>query len=222
MNCTQSQNMLDDYIDGNLSAIQLSALEAHLKQCDACTDHFNAAQKLLVALKDIPVPPAHDGYEKRMLKFLEEKKPISKHSSWFVAGFTSAIAASFAFWLIFSPVTTLNTNKINSVNLIVQKKQTVDLVFNLDNALAEATLTLELPEKVEIAGYPGKRELSWKTSLKKGANRLALPLIATEKHTGYLIAHLKNNGKTKTFRIHLDTKQPQSSLLIQENLQVNT
>ena len=155
-----------------------------------------------------------------MLSFLETKQ--TRPTNWFFAGFGSAIAASFALWLVFSPLAIIDSKDTSTVNLIVQKKQTVDLVFNLANELSEATLTLELPDKIEISGYPGKRQLSWKTSFKRGANRLALPLIATEEFNGVLIAHLRNKGTTKTFRVKIDSSQPSSSLLIQNNLTTNS
>ena len=57
MNCTQSKNLLDDYVDGSLSAILLSNVQAHLKNCNECKDVFTQANNLLIALKDMPVPP---------------------------------------------------------------------------------------------------------------------------------------------------------------------
>lgn len=226
MNCTQFQNMLDDYIDGDLSTIQLSHARSHLNECEQCQESYSQANALLSALKDIPVPPARFGYEKRVLSFLEEKSAKqTKHQSWFYAGFSSAIAASFALWLVFSPVSLLSTKaeKMSTVNLLVQKQQTVDLVFNLANELPDATLTIELPEKIEIAGYAGKRQLSWKTALKKGANRLALPIIGSQEHSGILIARLTNNGKTKTFRVRINTKQvPTSFFKLNPLTNINT
>ena len=174
MNCTQFQNMMDDYIDGATSAIQLSHIQLHLNQCGKCNHIFIKALSLAAALKDVPVPPAKMGYEQRMLSFLEKKQPqkIQRHN-WLVAGFAGAIAATFTLWLSFSslPIFSTDAENMETINLMVQKKQTIDLVFNLANELSEATLTIELPEKIEIAGYKGKRQLSWKTSFKKGANR---------------------------------------------------
>ncbi|MFV1985382.1 MAG: zf-HC2 domain-containing protein, partial [Thiohalomonadales bacterium] len=100
MNCTQSQNMLDGYIDDLLSVIQLNDVQAHLNDCNKCRGVFTQAQDLANTLKDMPIPPAKIGYEQRMLKFLEKKKSQNKrHTSWFIAGFGSAITASFALWL---------------------------------------------------------------------------------------------------------------------------
>ena len=225
MNCTQTQSMLDDYLDGSLSAIQLDHTQAHLNQCAECSHIFSQALALSDVLKDMPVPAAKIGYEQRMLKFLDKKQSKkTQQQNWFVAGFGSAIAATLTLWLVFSPISILTTNNenIGTVNLLVQKKQTVDLVFNLANDLTEATLTLELPEKIEVAGYPGKQQLSWKTSFKKGANRLALPIISNEAQSGFLIARLTNKGTTKTFRIRINTKHPPTSLYFRDILTTNT
>ena len=220
MNCTQFQSMIDDYIDGTLSTIQLSHFQSHMNQCGACRRIFIKALSFAAALKDIPVPTAKSGYEQRMLRFLENK-PAQKTrvQNWFIAGFGSAIAATLTLWLTFSSqsIFSTNTEEVASINLPVKKEKTVDLIFNLPSELAEATLTIELPDKVEVAGYPGKRQLSWNTSLKKGANRLALPIIASEANKGFLIARLKSKGTTKIFRVKIDSMSSPTSMLIRHN-----
>lgn len=225
MRCKQYQNMLDDYLDGTLSTIQADKLHQHLNTCDSCTDKFSQAETILKSLKTMPVPTARHGYEKRVLQFLEEKKPQkNQQRNWFMAGFGSALAATLAIWINFSPVATLTPelDDISTINLAVKQSQKVDLVFNLANDLSDATLTLDLPEKIQIVGYPGKQQLTWKTSFKKGANRLALPLIAAEQQNGILIASLSKNGKTKLFRIRLNSQLPTSSMYIVDEVNAQT
>lgn len=217
MNCSQYQNMLDDYLDGALSTIQLDSLNGHLNNCEVCSSTFLQAKAVIQNLKNIPVPPAKNGFEQRMLKFLEKKQPKKyQQRNWFMAGFGSALAATLTLWLHFSPVSTFtqNIDEVSTINLTVKQSQKVDLVFNLTNDLADATLILDLPNKIEIVGYPGKRQLKWKTSFKKGANRLALPLFAAEKQNGILTASLIKKGKTKLFRIRLNSQLPASSMFI--------
>lgn len=217
MNCTQFHNMMDDYIDGSLSAIELNHFQVHMNNCSTCRNRVIAAQNLMAALQDTPVPAAKHGYEQRVLKFLESKPAQKTHfRNWFIAGFGSAVAATFTLWLTFSSLSIFSNNAENmaSVNLFVKKEQTVDLIFKLPNELAQATLTIELPDKVEISGYPGKRQLSWNTSFKKGSNRLALPIIASEANKGILIARLKTKGTTKIFHIMINSMSAPTSMLI--------
>ena len=225
MNCTQSLKMLDDYIDGNLSAIQYSTLHSHFNKCDACRAKFSQANQLCLRLKDIPVPPAKPGFEQRVLGFLEAQQTQTKRlNRWLSVGLYSAIAATLAIWLNISPVSESpsGVNHLSTIDLVVAKTRKVDLVFNLPEQLRHATLKIVLPEKIEVAGYTGKRQLQWKTSLRKGTNRLALSLIATQQNDGFLIAQLSKDGKTKTFRVQIKTQQPQSSLSIQGNRVINT
>ena len=58
---------------------------------------------------------------------------------------------------------------------------------------------------MELEGYPGRKQLSWQTSLKKGPNVLALPIRAIEHGEGELMARLNYGEKTKTFRVLLKT-----------------
>ena len=229
MNCTQSQQLLDDYLDGSLSDAQQNTLQAHLTECDDCSHIFEKADKVLSALKNIPVLPARADFEQRMLAFLQQDKTDRHNKShWFATGFASAFAASFALWLVFSPVSILNTptnkvqtEKIEVVKLTIQQPRTIDLVFNLNDDLDDATLSLELPDKIQISGYPGEQKLQWKTSFKKGSNRLALPLIATEVENGFLIAKLSKKGKTRVFRIQINSKYATSSRLINSQNTLN-
>jgi len=226
MNCEQTQQLLDEYLDGELSGNQLDLLEAHLNECENCAHRYNEASSLLVALKQLPVPPVRDGYEEKVLSFLKHEKSAKHHGKkGFIVGFGTAIAASFALWMIFSPVSIFKPHSfevLKVVKLEVKQQHAVDLVFNLDSDLSDATLTLELPERVEIVGYPGKSQFKWKTSLKKGANRLTLPLFATEKQNGILIASLVKDGKIKTFRININSIPPSSTMFIQDNFSANT
>ena len=49
-----------------------------LNSCDACQKAFYQAQNLVIALKDIPIPPAKTGFENRVLSFLESTLSTKK------------------------------------------------------------------------------------------------------------------------------------------------
>jgi len=87
----------------------------------------------------------------------------------------------------------------------MNQARTVKLVFEAPMDLAEVTLSVELPENVELEGYAGQRQLVWQTSLNKGQNILALPVIAIGNGQGELVAQLSYGDKTKQFHIVLKT-----------------
>ena len=75
------------------------------------------------------------------------------------------------------------------------------LVFASAMALDSATLTVSLPEGVELAGFPGQREITWETSLQEGKNLLPLTLIALTPAGGELLATLEHKDSDRTFRL---------------------
>lgn len=225
MHCEQAQQQLDEYLDGALSAISHRSLQNHLNHCDQCRQIFNQSNQLLDTLNTLSAPPVPNGFEERMLAFVkqDETKKQSSHKNWFATGFSTAMAASFALWMIFSPVSTYtpdtqgNKDTLKVVTLEVQQQRKIDLVFNVKNDLHNVNITLELPANIQVAGYPDKQTLQWTTSLKKGTNRLALPLIASKAQNGILVASLVKEGKTKTFRIRINSQNPASSMLIEHS-----
>ena len=58
---------------------------------------------------------------------------------------------------------------------------------------------------MELDGYPGRRELAWQTSLKKGQNILDLPIMAIGVGQGELLAQLNYDGTVKILRVVLKT-----------------
>lgn len=222
MNCTQFNNMQHDFLDGNLSPIQQEAVTKHLNECDACRQQHVQLKAMLRHLRDIPAPAPRPGFEKRVLGFLQTKdKPATpKQTHWFAAGFGSALAAGLAMWLVFSPGVMQPNNEVSEISIVLVPEQTkkVSLVFNSPHDITDATLTLQFSNEIELAGYPGKQQLQWQTALKKGTNRLNLPLIAKGKTGGQLLARITRDGKTKTFRVNINTGAPTSQIITVDTL----
>jgi hypothetical protein len=77
-------------------------------------------------------------------------------------------------------------------------------VFASATALDSATLTVTLPEGIELAGFPGQREIAWQTSLVEGKNLLPLKLVALTPAGGELLARLEHDNRNRTFRLRVD------------------
>ena len=93
---------------------------------------------------------------------------------------------------------------IPGVTVTLAEPQTVNLMFSSATALESATLTVSLPDGVELAGFPGQREISWETSLKKGRNLLPLKLIALTPVGGELLARLEHDDRDRIFRLQVN------------------
>jgi hypothetical protein len=93
---------------------------------------------------------------------------------------------------------------IPGVTMALEEPRTVNLVFSSTSALESAMLTVSLPEGIELAGFPGQREISWETSLNEGKNLLPLKLVALTATGGELLARLEHDDRNRTFRLQVD------------------
>lgn len=171
--------------------------------------HGMEEQELLELLRDYPVPEADAGFYDRALVRAVHKGSKRQRNRWMLAGFGSAIAAGLAIWAITAMLMTTPQAPdaqptIPGVTIAMEQEHTVRLVFASAEALDSATLTVSLPEGIELAGFPGQREITWETSLREGRNLLPLTLIALTPAGGELQARLEHKDRNRTFRLRVD------------------
>ena len=118
-----------------------------------------------------------------------------------------ALAASLVLGVAAGVFLSLREAPVQTVALAVERPETVRMVFNSAKPMQAATLSLALPENVEIVGYGHRRELSWQTDLREGQNLLQLPLIARGAVKDELVAQLSHGTSTKTFRVKFEIAQ---------------
>ena len=123
-----------------------------------------------------------------------------------MTGFGSAIAAGLAIWMISAMLMTTPQlpdaePAVPGVTIALAQEKTVRLVFASASALDSATLTVSLPEGIELSGFPGQRQITWETSLEEGENMLPLTLIALTPAGGELLATLEHKDRNRTFRL---------------------
>ena len=173
------------------------------------SDHRMEEQELLELLKDYPVPEAEAGFYDRALVRAVHKGSKRQRNRWMLAGFGSAIAAGLAVWMVTGLLMTApqlpdTEPTIPGVTIAMEQERTVRLVFASAEALDSATLTVSLPEGIELAGFPGQREITWETSLREGRNLLPLTLVALAPAGGELLARLEHKNRNRTFRLRVN------------------
>ena len=166
-------------------------------------------QELLEMLKEYPVPEAQAGFYDQSLVQAARQGRRRQRNRWLMTGFGSAVAAGLAIWVITAMLMTTpevpgTQAEIPGVTIALEQEHTVRLVFASATALDSAVLTVSLPEGIELAGFPGQREISWETSLQEGKNFLPLTLIALTPAGGELLARLEHQDRDRTFRLRLD------------------
>jgi len=119
------------------------------------------------------------------------------------------MAASLAIWFassVYLPeMPGQSASQQATVSVALNQQQTVRLMFEAQSDIQQVSLSIDLPNNMQLAGYPGRKQLSWQTSLKKGSNVLALPVMAVDPGEGELVARLNYGDKSKTVRVLLKT-----------------
>lgn len=213
MKCSDVENYLDDYIDATASSDVQAAIETHLAHCDSCQQALAEHKAIRHALLSLPVVEASNGFEAKVFSAVRHRygESSGQPGNRFIAGFATAMVASLALWFastLFTPVIDENAGDrqmTQTINLAMNQTRTVKLVFEAKQALSAVTLSIELPENIDLEGYEGQKQLVWQTRLNKGQNILALPVIATHTGQGELMAKLSYGDKTKQFHIVLNT-----------------
>ena len=213
MKCTDLQKYLDDHLDETTSLAEQKTIEEHIEHCVSCQQALEAHKTIRQALRSLPVEEASADFEAKVFTAVSSHYGAgSGHSgNRFIAGFATAMVASLALWFastVYTPQLIQQTPDEQApqmINLAMNQVRTVKLVFEVPTDLAEVTLSVELPENIELEGYAGQKQLIWQTNLNKGQNILALPIIATGNGQGELVAQLSYGNKTKQFHIVLKT-----------------
>ena len=212
MNCEIFESRIDDYIDASLDPAERKAMESHVDACDACSQELNQATRLrdglrALAARDVPVRDERF-FSQALARAAADGSRRVRHRYW-VRGFASAVAAGvaiFAVTLMFlqTPQQIEGNTGIPTVSMTLEDVRTVNLVFASAEILDGATLTVTLPDGVEIVGFEGQREITWMTSLSRGRNVLPLKLVATSPVGGELLATLRHEDDDRTFRLNVE------------------
>jgi anti-sigma factor RsiW len=209
MTCKNVNENLDAYIDGALNAPETDMFDTHVTKCTACQKIVTDAlylQGLLREYGDTDVPTPDAAFFDQALVSAAHQGGRLQHRRGWLKGFGTAIAAGVAIWMmggLFFNSPDIPGADVPVVTMALEEPRTVNLVFASASELAEATLTVTLPDGIEIAGFAGQREISWETSLVVGRNVLPLKLIATSTMGGEVLATLRHDQDDRTFRLHV-------------------
>ena len=164
---------------------------------------------VLELLQDYPAPAPDEGFYERALLRATHEGSKRQRNRWMMTGFGAAIAATIAAWviggmLLNAPQLPEAGSSIPGVTIALAEPRTVNLVFASAQALDSATLTVTLPDGIELDGFPGQREITWETSLSEGRNLLPLTLVAVTPTGGELLARLEHEDRDRTFRLQVE------------------
>jgi len=207
MNCKISLNLVDDYLGGYLDGATQKALEEHLEQCASCQAQFAQDRALRQRLQAQLVGQPKAGFADRVLaRTVEHHRKQTRHNWSFIGG---AVAASLVI-AVTSFVLRLAAPQPDVARQTLALNQVTRVALALDSReeLKGATITLQLPDNVELKGFPGQHMISWKTDIDRGTNLLALPVMGVARKNGLLVARLDYGNKSREYKVELNVKNP--------------
>ena len=204
MPCKRIVERLDAYLDGDLEAGEALALREHLSACDDCARTHASETQLREDLKRLPVAePRPDFFATALAVATRRRRHGDRRGRSRWTFWSGAIAASLCVWLASALLGRIDAPSAHApeVTIAVDTTRPVNLVFSAAHELTDARVSLELPTGLEVAGFEGRKEISWTTDLHEGKNVLRVPLIAHAPMTDLLVARLDHFSGTKTFRL---------------------
>ncbi len=213
INCEHYRNAIDELLDGTLTEAMEAELNRHLPLCAECQQRLEAERTFRRELSQMSAPAMRPEFPAQVMARVRQTQQRSPRHWGFAAGFGSAVAAGLALWFAVS-LTTVPPETgavLQTVSLSLGKTERVSLVFDSPAEFGETTFALLLPENTELEGYPGKRELTWTASLRKGKNRLTLPIRVAAPGNGEIVARISQSDDVKVFRLRLNVRQQSGS-----------
>lgn len=207
MTCSKLTNKLDDYIDGLMEQPESAALAVHIKACDDCRRLLASEHALRATLKDygkFTMPRPATAFFDRALARAAHNGSRRQPNRWVMTGVAGTIAAGLVLWMLgglFLKTPEMPASAMPAIAMTLEEPRTLNLVFSSPTALADATMTVVLPQGIELKGFAGQRKITWMTSLSAGKNILPLTLIATSPQGGELMATLRHGDDDRTFRV---------------------
>ena len=167
----------------------------------------DADDRPIAGLRDYPAPEPADGWFDAAMA--DAVAAVTARRRRRTGGIAAALAASLALWVVVAqwPATNdatpavVDAGALPGVSIALAEPETLRLVFASATPLDAATLTVDLPDGVELDGFPGRRSVSWETRLVEGRNLLPLRLVAVGSGGGELTARLQHGERSRTFRL---------------------
>ncbi|MBU0681875.1 MAG: zf-HC2 domain-containing protein [Proteobacteria bacterium] len=207
MNCQQALKNIDAFLGRSLNSMDVAAFKRHLASCPACQEKFHQEKELLAALRSLPVPPPSKDFVNRTFAMARSRhqKIRAKQTIPYWGG---ALAACLALWFMvvapFSQISPPGLPIQQAIKIQLNEQRLVQVVVDAPRDMLKADVVIDLPPQLELAGFPGQREIRWNTNLRKGKNLLNLPLIAKSEGIAELITHINHENKSKELSLVMD------------------
>lgn len=207
MNCNQTDALLQDYINEDLSDTLVKAVSNHHQSCNECYRKHENMLNIITDLHELPVPAHSEDFVERALDKASTEHDLHKQALPVIG---SALAAGLAVWFFFSS-TFFSVPVNNGYDVVVGNEvQTIKVAINSESAIEGVSISIELSPNLELAGFGHRKFVNWNTSLREGVNIISLPIVGIASGYGEIITHIQLYDEEKTMRIKTHYKTPEN------------
>lgn len=208
INCKICLNLVDEYLGKRLDADSRQVIENHLEHCASCQARYAQERDFRQRLQTQLIARPRAGFADHVLARTVEHHRNKASRNW--SFFGGAIAASFiiavtSFVLRIAPQSDADLVR---QTLALNQVQNISLALDSREELKGARIILQLPDNVELRGFPGQRMISWNTDIDRGVNLLSLPVLGIAEKNGLLVARLEHGNKSKEYTVELRVRAP--------------
>jgi hypothetical protein len=201
MNCSQARDQMTASADlGSLVNTDWE-FQTHLRVCEPC-GHYFSDRLLEEKLSALVIPnPGIDFVDRAIGKAIEANR-VDRRRLFSGPALAAMLLLGLFLGLVLNNRFAVNTSPTVThppIALWLNQVKPVNVVIDSSDSVEDATISIVLAENIELEGYPGTREMSWKTPLLKGKNLLTLPLIMQNGSEGYMdVSYSAGNKVYKT------------------------
>ena len=218
MNCTDLNNLLDDYVADRLEGSLSEQISSHLSECEMCRKLVHQHKEYFVRINTFTAPSLSSSRSARILRLAvaegQKKLDAKNQRMSFVRGF---VAASVLAVTAFIGLNTLQpTSQPTALVGMYDWVEEISLVINVPEDMNGAQLILDLPADISIQGLEHLARVKWPVDLKKGSNVIELP-VYIEPYAEYaevvtLSASIVYKDKKRNFELDINLASPHNAM----------
>lgn len=213
-NCSEFQKHWSDWHAGDLDGATRQLLWQHAQQCQHCAAYHRQMQAMLKALNSLPAPgPTPAGLNERLFANAGAGRPQKRYDTARRLSIAASVLVVVLGAVLLNPWAPDDARQgATQVLLSVDRPKNVHVVFDAEDKVRNVEYTIELPDGVEVDGYPGLEVLRWTGELQAGRNGLTLPLVGRRIGTnGVLKARIRYRDVQRELNIPVQTPEHKQS-----------
>ena len=210
MNCEDVIASIQNATDNGPADLDSRKAMEHIANCEDCRDALKGKEAMHELRKRSLAIAPESLFTRVIQDVIADAEPRKVgYGFWHGTGFGAAVAASVVMAIMAFGVMRSSevspTPAVYDFEIALNETRNVNVAIEAGRDFAAATVSIYLSGDVKLAGFGGKREISWTTSLAQGVNQLSLPIVATSPNGGTLLVRLDNGGAQKVFVVNLKT-----------------